>query len=283
MNDIMMDRRQWLLGAGAGMLVLHSTGAVAAEPAFASQRIAVTVRGQGKDVLLIPGLASGPGVWNGVVGSLPGRRLHLIQVRGFAGLPPGINRSGPLLQPVADEIARYAALAGLKLPAVVGHSMGGMLAMMLGLKGGVGRVMVVDMLPAGAAMLGGTAGGMGYLADQLSLYFTQTSAGRRYLADIVARTPGAQGSDPDVIANALRDLANTDLGPQLPRMTVPLEVVYAVGADQGQAVEITRRFRAAYAGKKGATLLPLGPSGHLVMADQRDRFNAALRKFLEPI
>ena len=250
---------------------------------FASRRIMVTVRGSGRDVLLIPGLASGPGIWNGVTGQMPGYRWHLVHVRGFSGLAADANGSGPVVQPMADEIARYIAAAGLRRPAVVGHSMGGTLAMMQGIKGLASRVMVVDMLPAGAAMVGGTANGMGYLADQLSQYFTGTAAGRRYLAQIVAQAPGAEGSNPEVIATALRDLANTDLGPQLGRIGVPMSVVYAVGADQAQSVEITRRFRAAYAAKKDAKLLPIGPSGHVVMADQPTRVNAALGNFLKGV
>jgi pimeloyl-ACP methyl ester carboxylesterase len=215
-----------------------------------------------------------------VLGALPGYRFHLVHVRGFAGLAADANASGPLLQPVADEIARYVAAAGLKRPAIVGHSMGGTLAMLLGLKGIAGRVMVVDMLPAGAAMVGGTAGGLGFLADQIGGYLTGTAAGRRYLAQMVAQAPGASGSDPDVIANALRDLANVDLEPQLPRLAAALEVVYAVGADAEQTAAITSRFRAAYAGKKGVLLKAIGPSGHMVMADQPARFHASLREFL---
>jgi len=248
---------------------------------FASRRIAVTTRGAGRDVVLIAGLASGPGLWNGVVGALPGYRWHLAHVRGFAGLAADANASGPLVQPLADEIARYIAAAGLERPAIVGHSMGGTLAMMLGLKGLAGRLMVVDMLPEGAAMVGGTAQGMGFLADQLGQYFTGTKAGRAYLAQMLADMPGARGSDPDVIANALRDLANVDLGPQLARLTAPMEVVYAVGSDAAQAGEIGRTFRAAYAAKRGVRLVPIGPSGHVVMADQPARFNAVLGDFLK--
>ncbi|MFD2428572.1 alpha/beta fold hydrolase [Sphingobium scionense] len=280
MTDGLMDRRGLLCGAGA-LAAGWAMPALAVD--FASRRITVTVRGSGRDVLLIPGLASGPGIWNGVTGQMPGYRWHLVQVRGFAGLAADANGSGPVVQPVADEIARYIAAAGLRRPAVVGHSMGGTLAMMQGLKGLASRVMVVDMLPAGAAMVGGTANGMGYLADQLSQYFTGTAVGRRYLAQIVAQAPGAEGSNPEVIATALRDLANTDLGPQLYRIGVPMSVVYAVGADQAQSVEITRRFRAAYAAKKDAKLLPIGPSGHVVMADQPTRFNAALGNFLKGV
>ena len=130
-------------------------------------------------------------------------------------------------------------------------------------------------------MVGGTARGMGYLADQLSQYFTGTKAGRAYLAEMLAQAPGAQGSDPDVIANALRDLANIDLGPQLGRIGAPLDVVYAVGSDPAQASAIGRTFRAAYAPKRGARLLPIGPSGHMVMQDQPARFAALLRDFLK--
>ena len=274
-----MNRRRMVQG---GLALL--AGSLLARPAmaapFASRRIAVTTRGAGRDVVLIAGLASGPGLWNGVIGGLPGYRWHLVHVRGFAGLVADANASGPVVQPVADEIARYIGAAGLVRPAIVGHSMGGTLAMLLGLKGLAGRLMVVDMLPEGAAMVGGTAQGLGYLADQLSQYFTGTRAGRAYMGQILAQAPGAKGSDPDVIANALRDLANIDLGPQLARMDAPLEVVYAVGADPAQASAIGRTFRAAYAGKRGVRLVPIGPSGHVVMADQPARFAGLVREFL---
>ena len=274
-----MNRRTLLLGGAGAAGGLMFGGAALAAP-FVSRRIAVTVRGTGRDVVLIAGLASGPGLWNGVMAALPGYRWHLVHVRGFAGLAADANVSGPLIQPLADEIARYISAAGLRRPAVVGHSMGGTLAMMLGLKGVAGRLMVVDMLPDGAAMVGGTARGMGYLADQLSQYFTGTKAGRSYLAQILAQAPGARGSDPDVIANALRDLANIDLGPQLGRISVPMDVVYATGSDAAQAAQIGRNFRAAYAAKKDLTLTPIGPGGHVIMADQPARFSAAVKQFL---
>ncbi|WP_336957977.1 alpha/beta hydrolase [Sphingobium aquiterrae] len=273
-----LDRRTLIAGAAAALGGLLPLPALAAP--FASRRIAVTVRGQGPDVILIPGLASGPGIWNGAVAASPGYRYHLVQVRGFAGLPADLNRSGPLIGPLTAEIARYIATGGVRRPAIVGHSMGGTLAMMLGLQGVAGRIMVVDMLPDGAGMVGGTAGGVGYLAGQLSQWFTGTKAGRQMLADMLASTPGAQGSDPDVIANALGELAQTDLGPRLPSLRIPLQVVYAQPADAELRKTATQRFQAAYAHLRMAQLLPIGPSGHVIMEDQPARFAAALRNFL---
>jgi hypothetical protein len=53
-----------------------------AEPV--SDRITVTVRGQGRDVVLIPGLASSSAVWNATVGRLEVHyRLHIVQVDTF--------------------------------------------------------------------------------------------------------------------------------------------------------------------------------------------------------
>ena len=51
--------------------------------AFTSSRIVVTTRGTGPDVLLIPGLSSGPAAWNAVADRLAGFRLHLVHVRAW--------------------------------------------------------------------------------------------------------------------------------------------------------------------------------------------------------
>lgn len=282
-NDLSLTRRQALAGGAA---LLGCAAAALPVPAlaapFVSRRIAVTVRGQGPDVLLIPGLASGASVWSGTVAAVPGYRYHLVQVRGFAGLAPDLNRTGALIDPLANEIARYVSDQRLSRPAIVGHSMGGTLAMLLALRvaPAIGRVMVVDMLPEGAAMVGGTASGMGYLADQMSQYFTQTKAGRQLFADMLAQQPGAKGSDPDVIAHALTELAHVDLSARLPALRPPLSVAYAVPGDARTRQALASRYRSAYAGKKGATLLPIGPSGHMVMLDRPAEFAAALRGFL---
>jgi len=92
---IAINRRNWLLGALAAGGLLRA-GVAQAAP-FASRRIAVTVRGTGRDVLLIPGLASGPGIWNGVLAAVPGYRFHLVHVRGFAGLAGEANAGGDAL------------------------------------------------------------------------------------------------------------------------------------------------------------------------------------------
>ncbi|MDP0977792.1 alpha/beta fold hydrolase, partial [Klebsiella pneumoniae] len=81
-------------------------------------------------------LSSSPDIWQGTVDHLAGRyRVHRIHVAGFAGAAPQANAQGdapqPVGAPVAEEIARYIREQHLNKPAVVGHSMGGTMGMML--------------------------------------------------------------------------------------------------------------------------------------------------------
>ncbi|HEU0135611.1 MAG TPA: alpha/beta hydrolase, partial [Allosphingosinicella sp.] len=144
-----MSRRPFLL------LALALSAPASAAP-FKPTRISVEVRGSGPDVILIPGLASSRGIWNGTVAAVPGYRYHLVQVAGFAGTPSAGNGTGPVAASVAAEVARYIASGRLNRPAIVGHSMGGSIAMMVGARhpGSVGKVMVVDMLPSPAGTFG---------------------------------------------------------------------------------------------------------------------------------
>lgn len=281
-------RRETIGWLGRGVVTAVAAFPVTrAQGAMSSARFSVSVKGQlapgRSDVILVPGLASSPLIWTGLTTALPGHRYHLIHVAGFAGKPAGINGRGPLLEPLANDLARYAAQPDMHRPAIIGHSMGGSLGMMAALRAqqAVNRVMVVDMLPEGSAMLGGTAQGFGYLANQLNGYLTGTKAGRQILADMVMRTPGAEGSDPAVIAEALTELASLDLTKQLARLACPLTVVHALAGDAQTQARQNSRYRTAYAGAANARLEGIGPSGHMVMLDQPAKFAAQVEKFLK--
>src|SRR5690606_2576198 len=93
-------------------------------PGFQSDRIIVTAQGAGPDVILIPGLTSSSSVWDTTASALVStHRVHVVQVRGFAGTDAAGNADGPVSAPVAEEIARYIAENDLDHPAVIGHSM----------------------------------------------------------------------------------------------------------------------------------------------------------------
>lgn len=273
-----MNRRHFLLAAAALGL------AAAAPPAPAPARFTVEVRGAGPDVILIPGLTAGREVWASTVAAAPGYRYHLIQVAGFAGSPAAGNSAGPVVAPLAEAIARYIVERGLSRPAIVGHSMGGTLALMIGARHPAlaGRIMVVDMLPQPAGLLGGSASEWGPLADRLGAWF-ETPGGRRLFASFMgafSQPESANGrSDPDVVARATHEMAVTDLTSALPLIRAPLTVIYAA-PDRATQAAIDRSFAAAYANARGARLIRIDGSGHMVMHDQPGRFRAELARFL---
>ncbi|HEX5181840.1 MAG TPA: alpha/beta hydrolase [Allosphingosinicella sp.] len=257
---------------------------VAAAPAFAPTRFTVEVVGSGPDVILIPGLTASKAIWRPTVAALPGYRYHLIQVAGFSGAPARGNAKGEIVAPLADEIARYIEANHLGRPAIIGHSMGGTLALMLAERhpDDVGKVMVVDMLPQPAELLGASASQIRGLADTLQSW-SGTALGKS-LIDSAIVAFGSDSvenlkSDPDVVARATHELALTDLRPELPRIRTPMTVLYA-SPDPILDATADSIYRRGYAGDPAAHLVRIDGSGHMIMADQPRRFEAELRKFL---
>ncbi len=298
-----------LFGAAALLLLAAAPAALAQDgpanhathAAFASDRLSVMVDGPegAPDLLLIPGLSSSPDIWQGAVDHLNGRyRVHRIHVAGFAGAAPQANAQGdapqPVGAPVAEEIARYIREQHLNKPAVVGHSMGGTVGMMLAARHPdlVGRLMVVDMIPFMGAMFGApgaTAESVTPVADQI---WTAQSASPRDAYVAQATTANTESrreealqdmrdSDQKVSAAAFRELVTTDLRPELARITAPTEVLYVKFNDARMTDAITDAiYQASFATLPGAKLKRIDDSAHFIMFDQPTAFYGELDAFL---
>jgi pimeloyl-ACP methyl ester carboxylesterase len=270
---------------------LAALSALLAAPAAAAPikptRISVAVRGSGPDVILIPGLSASRSIWNRTVAAVPGYRYHLVQVAGFAGTPAAGNAAGRVAAPVAEEIARYIAANRLGRPAIVGHSMGGSIAMMIGARHPevAGRVMVVDMLPSPARPFGISPAAVKPLARLIGGEMEGADRLRRDLKSLVGRFGNSDWlesrSDAGVVGRALEEMLSTDLTPELPRIRAPLTVVYACSARLSYTCgPVSRAYASAYARRPGTRLMRIDRSGHTIMWDQPAAFQAALRTFL---
>jgi pimeloyl-ACP methyl ester carboxylesterase len=132
----------------------------------------VEVVGSGRPVLMIPGLNSGAEVWRATCAALqPQVQCHLVQLPGFAGAAAADPLPEDFLPAMRDELLAYAKAQKLQQPAVIGHSLGGVLALQMAIAApdAMGPLVIVDSLPFYAAIQNPqtTAAGAKPMADQM--------------------------------------------------------------------------------------------------------------------
>ena len=275
--------------------------AMAQEAAFVPTRFSVEVRGEGPDVIFIPGLATSREVWRDAAERLgPGRRVHLVQVRGF-GEPAGPNAQGPVLAPLVEELARYIAENDIERPAIVGHSLGGLAALMLGAERPEmpGKLLIVDALPwFGVTMAppGSNASVESLepqarqLRDAMRASFGTPQAGQqtgaaitRYVLDqgkLPLLREWTAGADPRVVGQLVYEDLTTDMRERIAAITAPVTVIYPWNERYPTREEAEPFYRANYAALPGVELVGIGPAAHFAMTDRPDEFQATLERFL---
>lgn len=294
-----MIHRRGLFAFAALLLTALFTSAPAMAKDFASARITVSVEGEGKDVILIPGLTSSPRVWTEMIAATPGYRWHKVQVHGFAGTDKGGNSEGNVAAPVAEEVARYVAEQKLGSVAVIGHSMGGTIGMMLAARhpASVSKLMVVDMFPFMGAMFGGpgaTPETLKPIADGI-MTSMRTSPADAYakrqeqtIASMVATEnmragalDDAMKSDRDVVARAYGELIMTNLVPELAKVTAKTLVLYVTPKGVPITdVQMDGYYQMSYTPLKGAVLKRVPNAAHFIMWDNAPFFQAEVKAFL---
>lgn len=264
-----------------------------------SQSISVQTQGSGPDVILIPGLASSREVWADLASTLRmSHRIHLVELAGFASTPAIANPEGKVIAPAVDAIADYIQTQHLKAPVIIGHSLGGEIALILGARhpDQVGRLMIVDALPFYTLMIDPAATTetavrqatamrdwlLGQSPEQIK-EFQKTSITRLAKTKAVrpALVTAGINSDRKTVADAVYELMTTDLRPELARIKAPIEIVYAYDALFGvPAASVDAMYRQSYSSAPDVHFTRIDDSFHFVMLDQPERFSSAVASFL---
>lgn len=265
------------------------------------QHISIVALGEAKKdrepVYLIPGLSSPREVWDGIAPDLTkDRQVLLVQVNGFGGDALGENGKPGMTDGIIADILTDAAKRGAKRPAVIGHSYGGLIGMMLAARhpDRVGRLLVVDTLPFFGKLFdpAATPASIAPRAEQLRA-MTVAGADRMKAMPTVTADPGGIWSntpegrikvanwglkaDQRAVAQALYEDIVTDIGPELDKVTAkPFTILYAAGMGEAQAKAV---WEPAYTGTP-ARLVAVPDSYHFIMLDQPQRFAAEVKAFL---
>ncbi|NYF52657.1 alpha/beta fold hydrolase [Tunturiibacter gelidoferens] len=287
----------------AGVLLLRKplcSQAITAAPTRFSVIIEGVAPGKGPDVLIIPGLASSRDVYAAEARLLTATyRLHLIQLAGFAGEPAGPNATGPIFGPVVEQLHQYISDNHLQPIPVIGHSMGGLLALMLAQAHpeDVGKLLIIDTLPFyglvfnPAATVESVASQAKATHDQfIALPNDQFAASAPSYTNRLVKDPEGQrqvtassiSSDRTVFANAMLEDLGTDLRPQLAAIKTPMTLLYPYEAAEGPADQVTALYTTAYAAKPNLKITRIDDSRHFIMYDQPIAFDKAVQTFLKP-
>jgi pimeloyl-ACP methyl ester carboxylesterase len=297
---------QWLatmaLVVAGVMLLVKPMRAHAQGASFVPTRFTVVDEGTvGKpDVVLIPGLGSSRAVWDDEAKLLaPNYRLHLVQVDGFAGAPVGGNAAGRVLPGIVEELHGYIAAQGMH-PVVVGHSMGGLLALLLADKypGDVRKMVIVDTLPYYAVLFNpaATVDAVKPMAEGMKTQILATPADQFALmqqtvvpqlvndrAGQAAVEAADEASDRTVFAESMYEDLLTDMRGEMGKIQTPAMVLFAVDASSKQPDPATYEatVREAYKPMPHVTLVRVDGSRHFIMYDQPVKFDAAVEGFLK--
>ncbi len=260
--------------------------------------ISVRVTGQGSPVVLIPGLSSPAAVWDGVLPALAAsHRVYVVQVNGFGGDDPRGNLQPGILPGVVADLHAMLAKAKVRHAAVVGHSLGGLVTLMLAKDHpeDVGKALIVDALPfVGSAFFPGSTvesvkpQAEAMRAQMAGLYGKPfPEAVGQAIARQNALKPESQkqvaawsaAADMRVSGQALYEDLQTDLRPLLAGVTPPVTVLVPWTAVRGGEA-VLDLYRHEYAGTPHVTVQGVAECGHFIMLDQPEAFAKALEAFL---
>lgn len=259
----------------------------------------VTISGQGRPMILIPGLMSDARVWHRVKPKLEKHyQVHSISLAGFGQSPSQANLN---LEQVKHQLGHY--VNRLAQPIIVGHSLGGVLALWLASEQPqtVGPVISIDGLPFIGVLFTGSnsthVNDMAITAQQLKQSYTGLTPVQlealvrqsiaRQATDIedqqrIIKMSGQ--SDPKFVANALYTMLTTDLRKGLGRIDKGLLLLGASGgfsSDDASKKASQSLYREQLSESANAQLKMHRHSRHFIMLDQPQWLLDSIKQFLE--
>jgi len=287
---------------GLAMAVLGSgpAHATAVDKAAVPGTVQVEVLGKGRPLLMIPGLNSSAEVWRETCLALKDVQCHLVQLPGFAGAAPADPRPADFLPAMRDELLGYLQARHLSKVAVIGHSLGGVLAMQLALKAPdtIGPLVIVDSLPFYAAVMNpqATAQNVGMMAGQLregllaadeASFNAHNDATAKALTRSTQHLPELQrwgrDSDRTSMADAMYSMLVRDLRDDIAGIHTPVLVLGSWAAYQsmgGTEASTRAQFQAQYAKLPGVQIEMSAQGYHFLMWDDPRWLQAQVRRFL---
>lgn len=269
--------------------------ATQAADATAKSSFAVKVTGKSAPIILIPGLSCSGAVWDGTVAHLKDRyECHVLTLAGFAGQPRIEN---PFLETVRNDLAAYIRTHKLDHPVLIGHSLGGFLALWLASQNPdlSGPLVIVDAVPffPVAFNSAATVETMKPFAEKMRADMIAKKAQFIANSEMTVKTmvTGATNlnlvmswvkrTDPVAAADAMFDMFTHDLRPDLAKIKSPALTLgsWIAFKDYATREDSEARFRKQYAQLKNCKVV-MADTRHFIMLDDPQWFYRQVDDFL---
>ena len=257
---------------------------------------------QGTPIVLIPGLSSGAWLWKNTVTQLEkNHSLYVVTLAGFDGQPA---IEGPLLEKAKASLLKLIQQQKLDKPVLLGHCMGGTLAIWFAQQHSdlIRGVVAVDGLPVFPGTENTPAEQRPALGErfrkQMSAQSPEIFAAQQlnYMRAIgvideqLAQKLAMQTSksDPAATANYAGEIVQLDLRKDMPQIQVPLLEISPYYAADFAARNISLEAKNAYylsllQGAPKLQVLAINNARHFAMFDQAHAFHEALNNFLKTV
>lgn len=271
---------------------------------FEIQGMLVERHGSGpQPMILIPGLSTGGWVWQETVRAFAGSHaVYVVTLPGFDGRPAV---AGNPFDAAKGALTELIASRHLVKPVLVGHSLGGMLAIALAeeLPGRIGGAVSIDGLPVmprtedmppeQRAPMAETmrqrmaASTPAAFADQQRQYMRAIGTTDMGKADDLARLTGR--SDPAAVGAYVGAVLALDLRPGLAKIQAPVLMLSPFfGPDSAALGGISSADKVAYyrqlmTGTPKLDVEPIDNARHFAMIDQPGAVHDALRRFMKTL
>ncbi|MEM9329437.1 MAG: alpha/beta hydrolase [Bacteroidota bacterium] len=251
----------------------------------------VSVAGTGQHMVLLPGFSCPGGVWDHTISHLEAKyQTHQFTYAGFGGVP-AIEM--PWYGTLVEEITAYIRDNDLQRIVVMGHSMGGMLAIDIAarLPDRVKKMILVDALPNireimmpqvpveqiafdspyNNQMLAASDSALAVTAGYMAAGMSNQASRHQELVDYILQ------SDRETYVYGYTELLKLDLKDKLSDLTT---VTLILGADFPSKDLVLPNFELQYANLKNKEIKIATNSKHFIMYDQPEWFHEEVNNFL---
>lgn len=268
-----------------------ATDALVSQPACAC--FSAQVSGQGPAVIFIPGLASSGAVWQNTVDRLTANyQVHVLTLAGFAGEPalPATQWRDGYLVAQQQAILAYIQQQQLHRPIIVGHSLGGYLALALAVHAPeqIGGAINVDGLPALGALFAQGSVNNATQNTEVPQHFDPAALAKSMARDDVWQQKIIADmfrSDGMTSGLAMQELIQADLRTELATLRVPVLTLGALqhGAPYSSPAQVQANYEQQFlqAPTQFHQFAFAAQSKHFIMADEPVWLLQQLQQFLQ--